>query len=335
MITTALTTREEEVRNGLQSALCHLDPIWPKYIAIHRRWRILVNNIEEAMGWFRAVNFIDCRISAYPKHTDGIAPTVLVVDHDEKDFQTHEEFEICASRIYTNFDQMLGGKPTQIWSGGGYHYVQPQSTIVFENNPRFKKFDQPSRRFMQFEEQLLTDSNGDPSHWGTVSFNNCTLRIPGSFNSKYIQFDKNGRVIYIPPNAEVKVVKCWDGNTPTIKDSLLNDYYFWLQFMIVKQNEQRSRSRYHLYGRKFQNLLNKNIYYGYDYIEKLINKPLDDFREFCIWRVFVPYFINVKGLSRSETFDKVKSWLDRCNSIVRLKFNARYKIDYELSRVLA
>jgi hypothetical protein len=49
--------------------------------------------------------------------------------------------------------------------------------------------------------------------------------------------------------------------------------------------------------------------------------------------VFVPYFINVKGLSRSETFDKVKSWLDKCNQLLRLKFNARYKIDYELNRV--
>jgi len=157
------------------------------------------------------------------------------------------------------------------------------------------------------------------------------LRIPGSLNSKCFRFDKNGKVIHIPPKAEVKIVKCWDGNTAIIKDVMLMDYYFWLQFTIVKQNEQRSRY-HHIYGQR-KCLRNNNIYHGYDYVEKLINKPLDDFREFCIWRVFVPYFINVKGLSRSETFDKVKSWLDRCNSIVRLKFNARYKIDYELSRV--
>jgi hypothetical protein len=30
----------------------------------------------------------------------------------------------------------------------------------------------------------------------------------------------------------------------------------------------------------------------------LYDRPLDNFRKHCIWRIFVPYFINVKGLSR-------------------------------------
>jgi hypothetical protein len=92
---------------------------------------------------------------------------------------------------------------------------------VFEKVAKFKKFDQPSRKYMEFEEQLLTDGMGDQSHWSTVSFNNCMLRIPSSFNSKYIRFDKSGKITYIPPEAEVKVVKCWDGNTPYIKNAML------------------------------------------------------------------------------------------------------------------
>ena len=107
------------------------------------------------------------------------------------------------------------------------------------------------------------------------------------------------------------------------------DYYFWLQFTIIKQNE-RYKSRY-IYGWKKSQ--NKYISYGYDYIEKLINKPLDNFREYCIWRVFVPYFINVKGLSTSETFYITMSWLNKCNELLRLKFDATYKVKYELSRV--
>ena len=44
----------------------------------------------------------------------------------------------------------------------------------------------------------------------------------------------------------------------------------------------------------------------------------------CIWFrclvVFPPYYINVKGLSRLEVFDTIKSWLKTCNSAYRLDF---------------
>lgn len=69
------------------------------------------------------------------------------------------------------------------------------------------------------------------------------------------------------------------------------------------------------------------------WIERLLDKPLDNFRKYCIWRVFVPYFINVKGLSRLDTFNTTKSWLDKCNSVSRLDFNPKQKIDYELNNV--
>jgi hypothetical protein len=59
-------------------------------------------------------------------------------------------------------------------------------------------------------------------------------------------------------------------------------------------------------------------------LERLLDRPLDDFRKYCIWRIFVPYFINVKGLSRSDAFNIIKSWLDRCT------FVSRQKIDEEL-----
>jgi hypothetical protein len=49
-----------------------------------------------------------------------------------------------------------------LFHGGGHQYIQAQYAIVFEKIEEFKKFEQPSRRFMQFEEQLLTDNKGDP-----------------------------------------------------------------------------------------------------------------------------------------------------------------------------
>jgi len=74
MITAALTTREEEVRRGLEFVLGHFhpDPLWPRTVSTYatKGAQILVNSFEEAMALFRAANFIDSRISAYPKYTD-------------------------------------------------------------------------------------------------------------------------------------------------------------------------------------------------------------------------------------------------------------------------
>jgi hypothetical protein len=50
-------------------------------------------------------------------------------------------------------------------------------------------------------------------------------------------------------------------------------------------------------------------------------------------RVFAPYLINIRGLSRENAFNKISSWLDGCNSICRLNFNARQKINDGLNNV--
>jgi hypothetical protein len=182
---------------------------------------------------------------------------------------------------------------------------------------------------LQFEEQLLTDNKGDENHWRTVSFRNCMLRIPGSLNSKYIQFNDRDEIIGdVPPEAEVKVIRRWDGNKPSIKP-LLTQFYIWLQAEAIKdiQRRRKTEQKFKKYRRRVGET--KTIIW----IEKLLDKPLDDFRKYCIWRVFAHYFINVKGLSRLDTYDTVKSWLDKCNSACRLDFNPKQKIDAALDRV--
>ncbi len=46
----------------------------------------------------------------------------------------------------------------------------------------FAGFVEPSRKLMQYAEKLVTDNKGDPVHYNTVSFNNCMIRIPASYN---------------------------------------------------------------------------------------------------------------------------------------------------------
>ncbi|MFY9869641.1 MAG: hypothetical protein WAK17_07985, partial [Candidatus Nitrosopolaris sp.] len=42
-----------------------------------------------------------------------------------------------------------------------------------------------------------------------------------------------------------------------------------------------------------------------DWIESLYAKSLDDFRKYCSWCIFTPYFINVRKLSRSDVFNLI------------------------------
>ena len=92
---------EMEVREGLTFILTHLDDLSPRMISTYatKGAQKRVENFEEAIVWFKASNFRDCRISAYHKYTNdyinraGIAPTVLLVDIDKEHFKTAEEFE--------------------------------------------------------------------------------------------------------------------------------------------------------------------------------------------------------------------------------------------------
>jgi hypothetical protein len=46
--------------------------------------------------------------------------------------------------------------------------------------------------------------------------------------------------------------------------------------------------------------------------------------------IFVPYFVLVKKLSKEDTTQKITEWLEKCNSIRNIDFNAKYKIDYQI-----
>jgi hypothetical protein len=120
---------------------------------------------------------------------------------------------------------------------------------------------------LEFEEQLLTGGMADHSHSSTVSFNNYWLRVPGSFNSKYIQFNHKGDIIGIPPEAEVQIIKRWDGNIPNV-EPLLTQYYIWLRAIAVNEiNERIDRARHPRHNHtKECNIINRIAW-----IDKLLN----------------------------------------------------------------
>lgn len=338
------------IEKGLEFILNHFDdsePMWPRMISTYSTGggQRVVRNPIQAIAWFKASKLLNSRISGYLNYTDyyinhtGIAPSLLLVDLDRKQFATYEEFELAAAKTYTNFKEILGFKPTQLWTGSGYHFILRQNVFVFEKVEEFKKFREPSRRFMHFEEELLTDGKGDQNHWSTVSFNNCMLRIPGSLNAKLVRFDNRHNIVDIPPEAYVKVVKPWDGVSAQIGPSIVRKYYTWLRAEEIRDIERRRarEAKYKVWSRKYGHIYGRtrgcmNLP-DYAYIEKLIKKPIETHRNYCVWKILVPYCINIKGLSKLQTFDTVKSWLDKCNSVARLDFDPKRKIDYELDHV--
>lgn len=256
------------IEHGLEFVNRHILLIGPKAIStyITHDGQIKYNTsgrfltTEETLARYKQANYIDCRISGYPIYhppdrTD-IPCSLFMADIDQKDFKTSEDFESCSKRTLQNFDRLLGCSPTQIWSGGGYHFIQPIDGIVFESVKEFGKFRQPSRRFMHFLEWLVTNGMADYNHWNTVSFRNLMLRIPGSYNGKYILFDGANNILNIPPKSQVHIIKEWDGKALTPSGQLITEYYVWLQSQEInrihaqRMREESDLGRYGYYSKR-------------------------------------------------------------------------------------
>jgi len=198
------------------------------------------------------------------------------------------------------------GHPTVLWTGNGYHIYQPMEGFVLEEEEIFTRFADPAgkdlaSRFMKFAEGYLTSNKADPQHNPTIS--SCLVRIPGTINSKC------GQV--------VKVVQRWDGQRPAIQ-YLLRRFLEWL---IDEKIEQRRQMNNRTVRPRMINSP-ETIWW----IEKLLQTPIDDYRKYAVWRILIPYLINIRRLAGDETNDTIKVWLDKCNTLRQLDFNPNYMI---------
>jgi Primase X len=183
------------------------------------------------------------------------------------------------------------------------------------------KSSEPSKEFLQFAEQYLTNYKSDPSHH--PSFKSCMLRIPGSHNFKLVQ--KNNDDI-VNESTKVKVIQKWDGVRPKL-NPLLYHFNIWLADKKIKQiNESSKRSKYH-YQHQYNTTSKKEI----KWIEILLQTSIDDYRRNAIRRIIAPYLINTKNLSYEESYNIIKEWLDKCNSMKPLDSNHSYYITYNLN----
>ena len=225
------------IEEGLNYLITHFDenrPIWPRTISTKTTQgrQIIVYSKEEALARFKQANYLDCKIGGYPHYIEwkGInrqAPNLIFIDEDESNFKSREALDNGLTNTLKHInDKLPNSQPTILWSGHGYHTYLPVKAFILEQESSFAKFDQPSRRFIQFAEQFLSNKKSDPCHAFTMSFKNCMLRVPGSFNAK----------VESEP-IEVKIIQRWNGVRPSIKP-LLFDFYLYLQDLKLKKIQQ-------------------------------------------------------------------------------------------------
>ena len=329
---------EKQVAKGLDFTLSHFnDSIWPRTIStkLTEGRQITVYSKLEAISYYKDSDYADCRISAYgySNQNGNFVPKIslLMIDLDLSKFNLDIKLLNLAKaktleRIEDAFDSKNDSEPaTILWTDNGYHfYIPTESEHVLEDMPEFRKFKEPSKQFLRFAEYYLSNGKADSEHYHTVSFRNCMLRIPGSFNSKNYN--------------QVQIVQKWNDASKVPLHLLYSKFLAYLidrGSKVIKHDNNKtstilsenSKSAY--VARKNPRLLRKK---SIDWIERLLQTPLPEHRKYCIWRIIAPYFINVRRLSFDDSYDKIYQWLDRCSELKELNFDPETKINDSLNR---
>lgn len=67
------------------------------------------------------------------------------------------------------------------------------------------------------------------------------------------------------------------------------------------------------------------------WIEILLGIPIGDYRKEAIRRIIAPYLVNIRKLAYDDAFNVTKDWVNNCDKIRPLDFNANIRIKDALS----
>jgi len=299
-----------------------------------QNWQFTVTSREEILRKCEESDYIDCRINAYPEYTEykGIVrhpPDFVFVDLDLANFNNDKSKLDRILKRTMNKIEGLGSKPTVIWSGNGYHVYLPLAAIVLDQEELFSKDKFPSlfrspfgkyfgysvsELFLKFAKDYFTNEKADPLHH--PKYGNSLLRFPDTYNSKCLNRGLGKE------ESKVKVIQRWDGKRLPIQ-LLLKDFRRWIVQEEINENKKQSKKS----KSKRMSFEETNQKGGrIEWIEKLLQTPIEDYRNYCLWVILVPYLLNVKHLSEEDTFANVKDWLERCDRLRKLSFDPKSKI---------
>lgn len=299
-----------------------------------------VNSKVDLIKRYEQADFIDCRVNTYPEiiEKNGLLiqpPNFIFIDLDLSNFNNdRKKLDKVKNSALRKMEQLNGAHPTVSWTGNGCHIYLPIDIPVLDNEYVFSKDKFPnlfstngkyfhyyvSEVFMQFAEDYFTGNKADPNH--RPKFKTCLIRIPETYNSKCLNKGLSKE------ESRVKVIQKWNGKRIGV-DSLIHEFRIWLtqqEINLIKDKKlkptiQTSNFKYSGHRKALTNT--SSII---DWIEKLLQVPIEDHRKDCLWRIIGPYLLNVRKLSELEASKIMGDWLDRCDDVRKLDFEPRLKI---------
>ena len=278
---------EIEIRHGLDFILKHFAAMdFPRKLSTKTTEgrQILVDDKPQALARFKQANWLDCRISAYTQLDDE-----PIIDFD---INCQNQLDNVLTRIF----KTIGGNPTVLFTGSGYHIYQPILSVSLEKYSNFSNYEEPSKQFLKFAEKYLSNRLSDANH--NPSFKSCMVRLPGSINSK------NGEL--------VKIIRKWDGKRPDIV-LLLGSFCAWLASKNLAERQNCNKNYYRNSSAQANNKI--------QWIEALLNTAVDDYRKTIVNLILAPYFVNIRGLANKNAYEIIKEWLELCAAKRKLDFN--------------
>jgi non-catalytic primase subunit PriX-like protein len=70
-----------------------------------------------------------------------------------------------------------------------------------------------------------------------------------------------------------------------------------------------------------------------EWIENLLQTPIEDFRKQCLWQILCPYLVNIRKLANEEVETILNEWLQKCSNLRKIDFNPQIKIKDDLKNV--
>ena len=263
------------------------EPVWPRTISTYATQgkQVLAYSKDQALTKFIQARLLDCRINAYPSYTEwkGLnrqAPNFLFIDLDLSTFKFIGALNRASTKTLKFITKKFGDNisPSVLWTGNGYQIYLPVAASILELESIFAEFEEPSKQFIRWTEQFLSNWKADPCHSNSLSFRNCMLRVPASFNSKLVHRNEKGEIINIPESAEVKITQKWNDVRPGIKP-LLSDFYICLVDSKLKEIHRNRKSE--KYSVRHEN-------HKIQWIESLLQIPIADHRKYALWRIVAP-----------------------------------------------
>lgn len=318
------------------------------------------------------------------------APTFLNLDIDRKDFATERKHKNAVNKIINRIHELFlipkDKSPfSLIWTGGGNQILIPfeidpakyptanrltinqtvpgrdlryASLFTGGHDYRINTNKVPANLFLRFAEEYIAEGKSDSGH-KTVSVRSAMIRVPGSYNAKYITDENDDKNSDEWLNAQVRIEQRWDGATKPHILFLLGAFYRNIGDSYKQQARKQAKARKvrfqamaaqtaldktlnqmpvagHIAAQAFgEGAYSQYAHTKYWYIDKLLETPLDDYRKRSIDLLLIPFMITVKGMPDAVVMRIVMNWIQRCNALKPLDFDAEERIRLKIADVRA